>query len=130
MRLRLMKLLEDIRQAIEAIRHYCRARSYEEFASDRLLRSAVEREFIIIGEALIRIRDQSADLFGKIPDVRRIIGFRHVLVHGYDVVDTTVVWNTIQNDLPTLETVVRGLLRELESEGSAGEGHPSSPSPG
>ena len=45
--------LYDIRDACQAIEEFVRNKTYDEYVSDRMLRSAVERQFIVIGEALL-----------------------------------------------------------------------------
>ena len=44
----------------------------------------------------------------RIADYRRIIAFRNVLIHGYDIIDPAIVWSAIADDLAPL-------LREVES---------------
>jgi uncharacterized protein with HEPN domain len=46
-----------------------------------------------------------------IPQHERIIGFRNIISHGYDVIDPELVWDAIQNHLPVLKGVVEDLLR-------------------
>ena len=48
----------------------------------------------------------------------RIVGFRNVLVHGYDLVDDRTVWDTIKNNLPVLLSEVEELRQELEERDS------------
>ena len=67
-----------------------------------MLRSAVERQFEIVGEALNRLSREDPAVAARIPDVSRIVGFRNVLAHGYDIVDDEAVWSAITDDLPTL----------------------------
>lgn len=38
------------------------------------------------------------------------VGMRNWLIHGYDVVDLDVVWDTVTTDIPKLKAVVVGLL--------------------
>ena len=40
----------------------------------------------------------------------KIIGTRHILIHGYFQIDTTLVWNTIANDLPPLKKQIENIL--------------------
>jgi uncharacterized protein with HEPN domain len=48
-----------------------------------LIRSAVEREFITIGEALKVLSFRDPQLFAAIPEGRQIIDFRNLLTHEY-----------------------------------------------
>ena len=57
------------------------------FGTNELIQAAVERKFEVIGEALNRIYREDEDL-AQIRDYSRIIGFRNILAHGYDVVDS------------------------------------------
>jgi uncharacterized protein with HEPN domain len=50
----------------------------------------------------------------RIGESQRIIGFRHVLVHGYDVLDPTVVWFVVTDKLPTLRDELESLLGSAE----------------
>ncbi len=49
------------------------------------------------------------------PDIpwTEIIGMRHILFHDYFVIDTNIVWDAIERDLPNLKSKVDGLLRKL-----------------
>lgn len=76
------------------------------------MRSAIERNFEIIGEALNRIRQNDPTLAERIPDNRAIIGFRNLLIHGYDSIDHSRVWAVIQKDAPQLQGLVAQLLKE------------------
>jgi len=49
-------------------------------------------------------------LTNQITDYRKIIGFRNVLVHGYEMIDDQIVWETIQQYLPVLKGQVESLL--------------------
>jgi len=78
-----------------------------------MIRSAVERQFEIIGEALNRLHQCDPELAGRLTDVSRIIAFRNRLIHGSATVSDEVVWGVIEGSLPVLENEVAGLLREL-----------------
>lgn len=106
-------LLEDIRHAAQRITDFTAGRSLSNYETDDLLRNAVERLFTIIGEALNRLEKVDLSLAQKIGDYRDIIGFRNVLVHGYEVIDHQVVWESIQVDLPKLKQQVEALLTSM-----------------
>lgn len=102
------KLLEDIRDAAAFIREVTAGVTLDEYAADRVLRQAVERSFEIIGEAVKRLAaadPQVAQALGAYP---RIIAFRNVLIHGYDLVDHALVWSAVEQQIPQLlEAVAR-----------------------
>lgn len=79
------------------------------------MRSAVDREFEVIGEALNRLRRDDAAVAERIPDVAEIIGFRNVLIHGYDIVDRSAVWKAITVEIPPLVGSLSALLSELDA---------------
>ncbi|MFC1634670.1 DUF86 domain-containing protein [Planctomycetota bacterium] len=104
------KLLEDIRQACERILEFTKDKGLSDYTGDTLLRSGVERQFEIIGEALNRLTKAEPDVTNQIRHYRRVISFRNILIHGYDVVEDPVVWDVITSDLPALYEQVRNLL--------------------
>jgi uncharacterized protein with HEPN domain len=77
-------------------------RNFEDYAGNELLRSAVERKFEVMGEALTRIRRDEPSVLSQIHDHRDIISFRNILIHGYDSIDYRIVWGVIQDDLDRL----------------------------
>jgi uncharacterized protein with HEPN domain len=85
-------------------------KSFTDFNSDLVLRSAVERQFEILGEALRQLARLDATLAARIPDLRQIVAFRNVLIHGYALIDSARVWRTVQDDLPALRVILDDLL--------------------
>ena len=75
-----------------------------------MLRQAVERNFEIIGEAIRRLEKDDPETAARITDYRRIIAFRNVLIHGYDVIDPAIVWSAVEVDLEPLLADVQVLL--------------------
>jgi uncharacterized protein with HEPN domain len=67
----------------------------------------------IIGEALLQLQRSDSEIAARIPEYQHIIGFRHVLVHGYDSLDAATVWNVVETKLQGLREVLQELLGEL-----------------
>jgi uncharacterized protein with HEPN domain len=99
--------IEDAVRAGETIREFLTGRTLEEYASDRMLASAVERQFEILGEALSRAGRSDPVLMTAIPGIRTAVGFRNVLAHGYDAVDDATVFAIAANQLPLLVEKLR-----------------------
>ena len=91
------KLVYDIDQAVTLIVGFVAGKQFEDYTADPLLRSAVERQSEIIGEALNRLKKVDPGLLACISDYQRIIAFRNVLAHGYDVISDEIVWDIVQN---------------------------------
>ncbi len=106
------KYLWDAREAADLILAFTRGKSWDDFAADALLRSAVERQFEIIGEALGRLAKADAELARAIPELGRIVAFRNILVHGYAMVDRRTVWRAVEENLPELRETLRRLIGE------------------
>jgi len=109
----IVKHLFDIEEAGRAILDLAQKSSIEEFRTTRWLRSSIEREFIIIGEALRNAIAIDPELAARISDSRSIIGFRNIVVHGYATVDRDFVWGFIQHHLPRLLQEVQSFLKEI-----------------
>jgi uncharacterized protein with HEPN domain len=105
-------LLWDAREAAGVIATIAAGKTFDDFDRDIVLRSAVERQFEIIGEAFAQLARLDTALAQKIPHLREIIAFRNVLIHGYATVDPVRVWRVVQQNLPQLRTVLAGLLGE------------------
>jgi uncharacterized protein with HEPN domain len=114
MRLESKKLLEDVRRATALIAQFVAGKELSDYAADALLRSAVERQFEIIGEALNRLAKADPAAADRITHTARIIAFRNILIHGYDLVDHEVVWDVIETHLPVLREQVECLLADEE----------------
>jgi len=83
MRLEPKKYLYDVSQASELLEQFAHGKSFAEYQTDAMLRSAVERQFEIIGEALRRLSQEDPATAAKISEHGRIIAFRNILIHGY-----------------------------------------------
>jgi len=107
------KWLEDIRASAAFILETSAAKTLQEYQSDPLLRAAVERHFEIIGEAMNRLVRYDPEVASRIGDYPRIIAFRNLLIHGYDLIDHAQVWNVVREQVPILLRQVESILQEI-----------------
>ena len=81
------KFLFDVLLASEDIRSFTEGLDFSAYLKNKMVQRAVEREFEIIGEALNRIKKVDPELLEQVSAYHRIIGFRNILSHGYDIID-------------------------------------------
>ena len=106
--------LWDIQAAADAIDRFTRGLDETAYESSELISAAVERKFEIIGEALAQMSKAAPAIADRIPDVRQIIAFRNLLIHGYAVVQSDRVLKIARISLPPLRHSVAELLREMD----------------
>ena len=86
--------------------------AWEDYEADAMLRSAVERQFEIVGEALNRLSKEDPTSAERIPDLPRIVAFRNILVHGYAIVDDRIVWEVVTTRLSGLDAILADITDE------------------
>jgi uncharacterized protein with HEPN domain len=104
------KYLYDITDCCEFLLEITSNKTVEDYKNDRVFRSAIERELQIIGEAMNQLEHISSEMAHQISEHRNIIGFRNILVHGYDSLNPETVWNVIETKLDILLKQSRALL--------------------
>lgn len=102
--------LSDMIEACDAITLAVRGLDLAAYQANRLVRSSVEREFIIIGEAAAALARVAPELFESITKARRIVDFRNQLTHEYPSVDDAVVWAIVERDVPQLRHECAALI--------------------
>lgn len=109
-----LQFIEDILESAEAALSFVDGFDFNGFAMDRKTKSAVVRELEIIGEAASRI---SVDKINAYPEVpwRLLKDFRNVLSHEYFGVNFEIVWDILQNKLPSLKNQITEIIN-IESE--------------
>ena len=105
--------LADVVDACEAIAVAVKGLSLQDYQGTRLVRSSVEREFTIVGEALTSLDRIAPEVFAGITQSRRIVDFRNQLTHQYPTVDDAIVWAIIEHDVPVLRGECVGHLQRL-----------------
>jgi uncharacterized protein with HEPN domain len=74
----LRSILFDMKHAANGVELFVSGKTLSDYRQDLMLRSAVERQFEIIGEALNRLRKAAPDLAARISEHDRIINFHNV----------------------------------------------------
>ncbi len=107
------KYLYDIVDCCKFIIEITKDKTVEDYKTDRVFRSALERELQIIGEAMLQLDNLNPEIAERIAEHRNIIGFRHVLVHGYANLDPYTVWNVIETKVTILLEQAKAQLKLL-----------------
>ena len=109
--------LKDIRTSISEIQEFSAGMTFEEFSYDRKTIHAVVRCFEIIGEAA---KNLPGELKSKYPGIpwREITGMRDKMIHEYFGVNLQIVWQTIEEDLLSLEAAIKKLIDEEQKQES------------
>lgn len=106
------KFLYDVQLACQALLQFTLDKTLDDYVADVLLRSGVERQLEIIGEALNQALKIDPDLTKTISNTRQIVNLRNAIIHGYADIENETIWGIVQNNLPTLYEQVRKSLDE------------------
>jgi uncharacterized protein with HEPN domain len=80
---------QDALDAIDAIASFTTGLTFVDYDNDRKTRSAVERELLVLGEAIRRMPEFEAQFEAP----RRIRAFTNKIRHEYDAIDNLVTWD-------------------------------------
>lgn len=108
-------LLWNMLDAALAVQGFVQGRTRADYASDRMLRSAVERCVEIIGEAAGGVPAAFRELHPEVP-WRRIVAQRNALVHAYGAVDDNLMWRLATVSIPQLIALLQPLLPQRPDE--------------
>ncbi len=92
----------DVRDAAMQLREILHGWTIERYLQERVIRLAVERLLITLGEAVSQLAKADPALAAELGPVAQIVAFRNILVHAYFTIDHREVWRTLENDLPKL----------------------------
>ena len=101
--------IRDVIEAIAEIQEFTSGMTFEQFQTDRKTVGAVLYSLAIIGEAVRSIPPELESAHPDTPwdDVR---GMRNVVIHEYFQVNLAIIWQTIREDLVSLELSFRQLI--------------------
>ena len=97
--------------AIARIQAYTDGLSIEALAKDDKTVAAICWQFAVIGEAARQIPPAVEQRYPQVP-WSQMRGLRNAIVHGYDVVNLDILWDTVTIDLPPLALALKQVLDE------------------
>jgi uncharacterized protein with HEPN domain len=99
----------DMREEARNIGSFIKDISYARFVQDKVIRYAVERSLLIIGEAANHVSDKYKETHSEIP-WQQIIGQRNVLAHEYGDIKVDRIWFSVTVSVPSLLKALDGLI--------------------
>lgn len=94
-------LLLDMLLAARDAQGFLQGVDKAQFLTNDLHQSAVIRKLEVTGEAAGKVSRSAMDALPKIP-WRKITGMRHRLTHDYFDVNLELVWQVVQDEIPSL----------------------------
>jgi uncharacterized protein with HEPN domain len=101
--------IEDILNSCDRILQYVENKTIDDLAEDQMMLDAIVRNIIVIGEAANKL-DENFRLENPDFPVRDAITMRNKIVHDYDMVDVSIVWDTVKHNIPDLRELCESLL--------------------
>ncbi len=101
--------LWDMREAVKEIVAFVKGVRYAEFIQKRMIRYAVERQLLVIGEAANHVSSEFQEAHPEIP-WRQMIGLRNVLAHEYGEIKVDRIWHAATVSVPELLKALRSLV--------------------
>ena len=108
----LKKSVWDAMKACQAIQAFSTGLTLEVYQADLKSRSAVERQFEILGEAFNRIDDVDSSFRERFSEMGDVIGMRNRISHGYDRVSDEFILIAAQKHVPILMKKLAAWLDE------------------
>ncbi len=102
-------ILEYAKTSLEFIQNV----SYEEFITDKKATFATIRALEVIGESSNRISDELKEKYPHLPWIE-MRGLRNRIIHNYDDIDYTIIWNVLKNEIPNLIKQIEEIIEEIE----------------
>jgi uncharacterized protein with HEPN domain len=101
--------LLDILYSARLIQSFTQGLSYDQFAQDLKTQDAAIRRIAVIDEASKRLSEEFRTSHSTVP-WKGMSGMRDVVIHCYDRVKLTQVWEVIQTDIPALIAHIEPLV--------------------
>ncbi len=104
--------VQDILRAINSIQQCTNGMTRADFEANETVIQAVLYNLIVIGEAAVNI---PTDIQERLPELpwRLMSDMRNLIAHEYFRVDSEIIWDTVQNNIPRL---IEPLQKLIDSE--------------
>jgi uncharacterized protein with HEPN domain len=107
--------LRDMLDATEKALRFTAGMTFSRFIEDDKTAFAVVRALEVLGEAAKKVPKSVRDRYPDLP-WRAMTGIRDKLIHEYFGVNLQVVWQTIQEDLPSAKKALARMVTDLQRE--------------
>jgi len=105
--------LWDILDACNDILLFLEKKSFEEFDKEKIIRFAVERQLLVIGEASKKLSDNARNQLQDIP-WKKMIGLRNIIAHEYGEILVERIWRIAIEDIPPLKKKIESTLENTK----------------
>lgn len=103
--------LTHMQEEVGFLREHLRGVTFDAFVSDEVLMRAVARSLEIIGEAAKNLSPTLRNRHANV-DWRGMAGLRDVLIHKYFGINWRIVWDVVQNKIPTFDQQLRRVIKQ------------------
>jgi len=101
----------DILDCIAKIRRYTKGYTFEDFQDDEKTIDSVLRNLEIIGEAARHVPIEIREHYPELPWAE-MLTMRNIVLHEYHGVNLQIIWQTVKEDLPPLDSQFKRILQQ------------------
>ncbi len=101
--------ITDILEAVADTLEITRGMDYDTFCQDKKTLKAALYNLAVIGEAARKLPEEVTARYPAIP-WREMGDMRNIVIHEYFGIDTKILWETIQNELPAIVSELKDIL--------------------
>ena len=105
--------LSDILNSIKDIDSFIKGLSFDSFKNDKRTVYATVRCIEVIGEAARKIPKSLKDKYPAIPWTK-MVDMRNKVIHEYFGVDTSILWETVKEDIPSIKPLIQSIIQDLK----------------
>ncbi len=107
--------LTQIFEAMDDVQTFIEGMDCEAFVADDKTASAAVLKLEIMGEAIKHVPEAIRQKYPQVP-WQQIVEMQHQILYQYFAIDHAVIWDTLKNQLPSLQPVIKHILKDMEKE--------------